>query len=149
MPNGQTRFGIFLFGNLLFNTLDNNLLNFILFAFFVVPHITLKTINMLLNKEKTVSKKKYYLIFVLSMGLTILGAKAFAQGPPPPPSPPNPLSLFKKKKKDTVKKKDTAKVAPVVAPVGPGGPPPPPNPLNLFKRNKKDTTKTPAKPAGS
>jgi hypothetical protein len=96
---------------------------------------------MLLNKQKPTRKKKYGLIFLLSFGLTILGAKAFAQAPPPPP--PNPLNLFKKNKKakDSTKKKDTAKVAP--APFAPpGGPPPPPNPLNLFKKRKKDTSKT-------
>ena len=96
---------------------------------------------MLLTKQKPVSKKKYGLIFLLSFGLTILGANAFAQAPPPPP--PNPLNLFKKNKKakDSIKKKDTAKVAP--APFAPpGGPPPPPNPLNLFKKKKKDTVKT-------
>jgi hypothetical protein len=103
---------------------------------------------MLLNKEKPAGNRKYYCILLLSFGLIILGAKAFAQAPPPQPPPPpgelfNKINPFKKNKKgkDSIKKKDTAKVAP--APAGPpGGPPPPPNPLNLFKKKKKDTTKT-------
>ena len=100
---------------------------------------------MLLNKEKTAGNRKYYCILLLSFGLTILGAKAFAQAPPPPPPPGelfNKINPFKKNKtgKDSAKKKDTAKAKPVAAPAG--GPPPPPNPLNLFKKKKKDTTKT-------
>lgn len=91
-------------------------------------------------------KSKYLLIFVVTFGLTILGAKAFSQTPPPPPPPPpspselfNKINPFKKKNKDKNAKKDTTKLVP---PAPAGGPPPPPNPLNLFKKKKKDTTKT-------
>jgi hypothetical protein len=99
----------------------------------------------MLNKHQPSVKKKYRLIILLSFGLTIAGAKAFAQTQPPPPPPP-PAEVFKrinpfkknKKAKDTVKKVDTAKANKT----NQAGPPPPPNPLNLFKKKKKDTTKT-------
>jgi len=108
---------------------------------------------MLSNKEKPIIKRKHCLVILLGFGLTIAGAKAFAQTPPPPPPPPpgevlKSINPFKKNKKakDTIKKADTSKTNKVT----PAGPPPPPNPLNLFKKKKKDTVKTsPQKSSGS
>lgn len=99
------------------------------------------------NTKKRSRKAKYSFGLVLSVGLMIMGSKAFAQGatPPPPPPPPNPLSLFKKKK-PTTDKKDSAKPVAVVPAPPAGGPPPPPNPLNLFKK-KKPAPATPPPPA--
>jgi hypothetical protein len=106
---------------------------------------------MLSNKEKPIIKRKHCLIILLGFGLTIAGAKAFAQTPPPPPPPPDEvlksINPFKKNKKakDTVKKVDTSKTNKAK----PAGPPPPPNPLNLFKKKKKDTVKTSPPPQKS
>ena|SRR5258708_4526557 len=99
---------------------------------------------MLLNKEKTTIKNQYYFTLTLGLGLMIFCGKAFSQITPPQP-PPSPVEVFNKinpfkknkKTKDTVKKKDTAKINPAAS----AGPPPPPNPLNLFKKKKKDTSK--------
>jgi hypothetical protein len=99
------------------------------------------------NKKKRSRKAKYSLGVVLSVGLMIMGSKAFAQGatPPPPPPPPNPLSLFKKKKPATDKKDSVKPVAAVPVPPA-GGPPPPPNPLNLFKKKTPAPATTPPPP---
>jgi hypothetical protein len=97
------------------------------------------------NKKKRSRKAKYSLGVVLSVGLMIMGSKAFAQGATPPPPPPNPLSLFKKKKPTTDKKDSVKPVAAVPVPPA-GGPPPPPNPLNLFKKKTPAPATTPPPP---
>lgn len=101
------------------------------------------------NNNKTWVKK--LLILPLISGLLCLSTHAFSQtappqGPPPPPPPPGELfkkiNPFKKHKKDTAKKSDTARQKAQRVNTPPGAPPPPPNPLNLFKKKKKDTAKS-------
>ncbi|HEY4326248.1 MAG TPA: hypothetical protein VGN20_19840 [Mucilaginibacter sp.] len=102
---------------------------------------------MLFKQEKPNSKTRYCLTILAGFCLILLGGNVFSQAmPPPPPPPPSPgevfnhINPFKKKKNDSVQKKDSLK-ANTVRPAG-LPPPPPPNPLDLFKKKKKDTVKT-------